>query len=358
MSHNLDENVDVCYLAEIPELFDGTGWHGRGIPTKELSKENVRGALFKFEFRPAYIKGTDGTDIPTGQRYAVALDNERPIATAIGGCFDTVDNEEIYDLFSEAIKGSRYKICSVLTLSGRTYFTIDAKADEQLKAAGRDIIPYVGITRGFGGAASLTACGHSTVIQCGNTQRLFIREASQAGSGAVKRKNTLKIRDQLPMVQNAIDKSWGVQAEFAKALEAASLVKVDVPTVQRGFVGFLGVDNLGKTSRTANRVNRLVQLFRGGQGNTGENAADFFSAITDYYTHESAGSVDSAESREAFTTKQWISSEYGAASRIKADLVSDLFRRGEFVNSKLEEWVNKGRRAIEASDKETVAMLS
>lgn len=355
MAHKIEKN-DRVYLARLPELFDGKGWHGLGIPTESFVKENLNGIFFPFEFRPAFVKGLNDELIQTGERYAVALDNGEPIAGAVGRVFDTVDNEQLFDLFSEALAGSRYKLCSAMTLGNRKSFCVDAKADEVIKAAGRDILPYVGLSRGFGGSEPLRISVHSTVIQCANTQALFNREADVA-TDSVRSKNTARLRERLPLIQATIERSWGVQAEFAKALESAQSHKVKPEQARLGFVGFLGVENLGKTARTANRVNRLVQLFKSGAGNKGEDGSDFVNAITDYYTHESAGSVDSSDSPADFLNKQWASSEFGSASRVKSELINTLLPGGKFAEKEFKAMVSRGRKAIENSDKEVVALL-
>jgi hypothetical protein len=51
-------------------------------------------------------------------------------------------------------------------------------------------------------------------------------------------------------------------------------------------------------------------LFRGGAGNKGLTLADAFSAITDFYSHESAGEDKS---------KQFVSSEFGDGARSKRE---------------------------------------
>lgn len=355
MAHKIEKN-DRVYLARTPELFDGKGWHGLGIPTDSFDKGNLNGIFFPFEFRPAYVKGLNDELIQTGERYAVALDNGEPIAGAVGRVFDTVNNEELFDLFLEALSGSRYSVCSAMTLGNRKSFVVDAKAGETIKAAGRDILPYVGLSRGFGGSEPLRISAHNTVIQCANTLALFNREADMAGD-SIRHKNTSRLRERLPMIQAMIERSWGVQAEFAKALEDAQSHKIKPEQARLGFVGLLGVDNLGKTARTANRVNRLVQLFKGGAGNKGEDGSDWVNAVTDYYTHESAGSLDSSDSREEFMNKQWASSEFGSASRIKTELANTLLTGGRFVEKEFKAMVSRGRKAIENSDKEVVALL-
>ncbi len=70
------------------------------------------------------------------------------------------------------------------------------------------------------------------------------------------------------------------------------------------------IDRLEVSTRRMNQVNRMVELYKTGKGNKGENFADLFQAITDYYTHESAGGDD--------IQKQINSSEFGNAAAMKS----------------------------------------
>lgn len=61
----------------------------------------------------------------------------------------------------------------------------------------------------------------------------------------------------------------------------------------------------------------MVTLFQDArQGNHGRDAADLFSAVTDYYTHESSSGEDKQ--------RQFVSSEYGAGLQRKQDFFAVL----------------------------------
>lgn len=355
MAHKIT-NRDTVYLAKLPELFQGLGWHGLGTPTDDFSAPNLKKVLWNHEMVPAGIQTPSGF-VPTGERYAIAADDGQPIGGAVGKNWASPSNSELFDLFSEALAGSQYKIVSALTVGGREEFAIDAKGDS-IKSGSRDWSPFVGLHRHFGGKGKLIVKGHGTVMQCGNTTALFLRSVGEA-EGAISSKNTGAIFGKLDAIKLAIERQHGVSAMFAAAMAEAESVSVKVETASRAFVGLL-TDGKPLSTRSVNRANRLVQLFKGGAGNRGENLADVFNALTDFYTHESAGSVDGADSKEAFLVKQWHSSEFGGAADRKTELASLFFdvKEGKPRGGVLANLAKVGRASIDASEADTVAELA
>jgi hypothetical protein len=74
--------------------------------------------------------------------------------------------------------------------------------------------------------------------------------------------------------------------------------------------GFMTGEKRKLSTRAGNTVERLGELFVRGAGNRGETMLDCFSAVTDFYSHESSG----GENR----LKQLASSEFGAGANAKA----------------------------------------
>ena len=273
MSDKIQAGVDHLYLAEIPELFNGRGWHGKATPTKMedfKNKKKLEKVLFPHILVPtfAYIKvkktmddGTEYEDIitpQTGDRVAVSLDNNRCIGDSVGKNYNTPQNEDLYDLFTSALEGSKYQLVSAITVEGRVQFALDAKYSETLKSAGRDIVPYVGLHRAFGGLGKLRICGHNTVMQCANTTRLFVNEAD-ASDGLIMAKNTHAIFEKLPLIKAAIERQHGFQSEWIAALEEAAAVDVTKDDARAAFVSMVANERLG--TRSVNRANLLLELF-------------------------------------------------------------------------------------------------
>lgn len=362
MSHKITSR-DLVLLAKIPALFDGKGWHGLGIPTEDFSKGNPELTKILFTYRMQNAGIMSGTEfVPTGERYAVSQDDNLPIGDAVGERWATPQNEELFDLFTKALEGSQYKICSLMTLDGRVQFAIDATSGE-MKAGSRTIKPFVGLHRSFGGKGALQICGHSTVMQCANTTALFLSETARADD-VMKARNTLGIFDKLPEIKRTLDKIYGVTGEFAAAMAESENVKVTTEAAVNGFVGFLGQGrkDFQLSAKAIGRANRLLELFKTGKGSSGgNNLADWFNAATELFTHESAGRIDlnlKAEAQTESRVKQYMSSEFGSGRNIKSDLATVCFKGPVPNKFAVANFAKEGRAAIErTNDKELLADL-
>lgn len=359
---------DAVFLAVLDELYQGKGWHGKGIPTTDFNphtNEDLKRALFVHDMARAGIMVTrdklDKLGRKTGHKenvfcpgddyYAVAKDDGLPVGAAVGKVFRTPDNAVLYKFFCDAIAGSGYDVCSLGTVDDRNEFFVDAVGKVK-SVAGREEKPYVGLTRMFGGKGSVLVGAHRTVMQCANTTALF----RSSVTGAERLKNTLSIFDRLPEAKIAIQNMSALQIAFDLALEDGATFKLDKDTAREAFAGF--VAKSGKFgARGVGRVIRLLQLFKDGKGNAGENAVDWFNAVTDYFTHESVGSENSALEKDALIVKQWYSSEHGTAADVKMELAQLLFPQGAFAADKFNGFVASGKDFISKLDKEDKELL-
>jgi hypothetical protein len=117
----------------------------------------------------------------------------------------------------------------------------------------------------------------------------------------------------------------GNQKLFA-TLGAFSVFPVTIADAENYFAAFIGRDSKGEltdksklSTRSANIVEALKGLFVRGKGNKGETALDLFSAVTEYYTHFSAGDSDNK-------LKQYTSSEAGDGYVSKGEFYSWLVK--------------------------------
>ena len=112
------------------------------------------------------------------------------------------------------------------------------------------------------------------------------------------------------------------EALFAN-LRRFHAVGIDAETAANYFAAFIGQDAKGLTdkeslsTRSLNSVEELRGLFANGTGNEGKTVVDMFQAVTEYYTHFSAGESDNA-------WKQFQSSEAGSGAQAKADFYAWL----------------------------------
>jgi hypothetical protein len=134
-------------------------------------------------------------------------------------------------------------------------------------------------------------------------------------------KHTAGMSNKLEGIERVIGNLLGVQAEFQRAMEIAASEAVNPIQAKNVFAGFLGENATELSTRTRNTVDRMSELFARGAGNRGETALDVFSAVTDYYSHESSGGED----KEGFRDKQFLSSEYGPARNAKQNFFRSMF---------------------------------
>jgi hypothetical protein len=115
---------------------------------------------------------------------------------------------------------------------------------------------------------------------------------------------------------------------FAEIFDDLGRWSVDTEQATHFFAGFVGDKRAALTQRSAGIVNRLGELFVRSPGVRGESLRDVLSAVTNYYTHESAGSIDEKRDdtteRNRVMQKQWLSSEFGTAAMVKRDAFERL----------------------------------
>jgi hypothetical protein len=110
------------------------------------------------------------------------------------------------------------------------------------------------------------------------------------------------------VIESALKAGEGFCNDFLRL--ASEGISSDVATSL--FIAFLE-DGKSLSTRSFNVSERLIQLFGNKTvGNLGETLADAFSAITDYYSHESAGGANKGSEM-----KQFQSSEFGAGALAK-----------------------------------------
>ena len=141
-----------------------------------------------------------------------------------------------------------------------------------------------------------------------------------------------------------IDAYAGTQAKFKAEFERLMNEPMKTDKARDLFAGWMVRSSGGNQERdlgpkTLSKVNRLTDLFQIGKGNTGNNRADAFSAVTDYYTHESTRNSGKNVARQVF------SSDYGLG-RVAKSSFWNVIRNDDSVN------------AFAASGKKALALLS
>ena len=95
-------------------------------------------------------------------------------------------------------------------------------------------------------------------------------------------------------MEKGIESFIGVAKQFKHAMQVAAEIPVKRNEVSEAFTGWIMKSNKDKVipTQSRNRIERLTELFSTGEGNKGETLLDAFSAVTDFYSHESSGGKD------------------------------------------------------------------
>lgn len=138
---------------------------------------------------------------------------------------------------------------------------------------------------------------------CMNTAKMNLR------TGGCFIKHTPGMTAKLDTLPAIVAEAHKMQAQFANDYMVLAGEALDTGSAQAILSAFVA-DKEKLSTRSFNQAERMVELFRTGKGNRGETFADAYNAITDYYTHESAGKTEDS-------MKQFESSEFGSGDTRK-----------------------------------------
>jgi Domain of unknown function (DUF932) len=300
------------------------GWHNltqvrEVITTKAnwLREWDIVPVTLDKKGQPTKYRVLEASDVP-GLEIGSAYNSET---------FEPISNLDFLRMVEDCLGGTDHKIVSVGSVRnrGRVFLSVELANVEKFCAAGRDFSAFLNFGNGHDKSSVWFVNTSNTCTVCDNTYtiNLFTSEQDRAG-----RRNDIRATlrhypgaiKKFPELAALVDKAVGVQAEFAVTLEGLANTPVKVDTARELFAGFLGRELAPSatelTDLAEKRTNRLVDLFQTGRGNNGENLADAFSAVTDFYTHESVRGGDQE--------RQFLSSEYEHGARAKREFLNIL----------------------------------
>ncbi|MDO8611136.1 MAG: DUF932 domain-containing protein [bacterium] len=295
-------------------------WHGLTEVVEEIKLDD--NWLSQWEIRPVELFRADGSK--TRWNVLECSDVQLEIGQPYNPeTFKPIDNKAFLELVRDSIGGTGHKIVSVGSVRnrGRTFVSIELIGMEQFKAAGREFSAFLNFGNGHDKSSVLWVNTSNVCTVCDNTFGANLvqieNKESKDSSDDIKLRlrHTKNATLRFPELAKLINGAIGVQAEFQIELDKLAKIKVSEKVSENLFAGFIGRNvqeiDKGLSTRARNTVSRLGELFRGGAGNKGESLADSFSAVTDYYTHESSGGDNKL--------RQVVSSEYGAGQVAKSD---------------------------------------
>ena len=253
--------------------------------------------------------------------------------------YNPLSNADFLKLIESCMEGTGHKITSAGSVRnrGRVFVSYGIQIPELEKnETGRAFSFYLNFGNGHDKSSVLWVVTGNHDAHCDNTfsaLELFSREQKPANDGtqleenddtkvSIRKRHTKNMSLSFPAIATLVDKAVGAQREFVQALETAKREPLSTQGARELFTGFLARKEL--STRTENTVERLTSLFSKGRGNKGESVTDAFSAVTEFYTHESSGGMNNPE-------KQFLSSEFGDGAEKKRAFFSLISGKREEV---------------------------
>ena len=322
-------------------------WHGL---TKVVPIVTFDDAFpFEIERLPLFT----APEIPLkGWSYFRCSDDGQPVGVPVADTYSAISNARFWEIVQNAVGGSGAIVESAGTIFDRCrrFVTVKLGTDlDTFKVGDRDFKNRFSLLDSIDGSTNFYGVNSSTCVVCANTFAVVMGDTS--GEFRFKMRHSKNLPIKIENMEKAIDQFVGVTAQFKKALVIANEVPVQTSDARALFAGWMATDTNGMSSRSFNNVTRLSELFQRGAGNNGETLLDAFSAVTDFYSHESSGGAD----QPGFRMKQTISSEFGSGSRKKQDFFSNLFTaKGKedptFRRDSFDALISKGRMVIKTME--------
>jgi hypothetical protein len=308
MAHEITEN----------DAQEGTemAWHGLTRVKEVIQLATCWLATWDVKFAKLF-RMVGGQAVESEAAQIVCTDND---AIAIGkpvdpNTYGLVTNKDFLRVVGEAmgeIPGA--EVVSVGSYKNRSRVSVTVRLPqlEAFKAAGREFKPFLNFLSSHDKSAPFFVNTSNICTVCNNTFQMNLAD-SEGKIVSARIKHSKNVQDRLDNIAEIVTGFLHTQREFQMQLGALHGIKISEADAKAWFAGFLTEENdtdKAISTRRLNMVERLTELFRAGAGNRGEDLSDVFQAVTDYYSHESAGGDDNRK-------KQFASSEFGDGAKSK-----------------------------------------
>ena len=327
-------------------------WHGLTKVVPVVQFEDA----FPFDIERLPLLVANDTPLE-GWSFFRCSDDGKPAGVPVFESYNALSNARFWETVQNAVGGTGAIIESAGSIYDRCrrFVTVKLGTDlDTFKVGDRDFKNRFSLLDSIDGSTNFYGVNSSTCVVCANTFAVVMGDAS--GEFRFKIRHSKNLLPKIENMEKAIDRFLGVTAQFKKALEIANEIPVTPVDARSLFAGWVATDASGISARSFNNVTRLAELFQRGAGNNGETLLDAFSAVTDYYSHESSGGAD----QSGFRMKQTISSDFGSESRKKQDFFSNLFTAKAkedpiFQRDSFDALVSRGRTVIKTMEEIEVA---
>jgi hypothetical protein len=286
------------------------GWHK--LTEIDLNLNLKNNWLRDWDIEEVQLQTERGIEIPF--KILAGTDDHQFIGKPFAKTFTPVTNAQFLDMIQEAIsgvKGAVVETVGSVCNRGRVFVSISIKGMDKFVIGEREFHDYLNFGNGHDQSCAVWANSSNICTVCYNTFSSNLDKAN------VKVKHSKDVAARLENIVEIIDAYAGTQAKFKAEFERLMNEPMKTDQARNLFAGWMtrsnGEESKDLGPKTLTKVNRLTELFETGRGNSGENRADAFSAVTDYYTHESTRKQGQNVSRQVF------SSEFGIGRMAKTD---------------------------------------
>ena len=314
----------MSHMISSVDAQEGTSqaWHGLTRVRDEIPLADcwlAKWDVFKRPLHRLTVSGENPVFEQTEFSEITCTDNPQVIiGKPIGESYGIISNRDFLSVVETALRdvpGSKVESVGSVCERGKIFVSVSLKGLQSFNAAGREFKPYLNFVSSHDGSAPFLVNTSNICTVCFNTFTANLLAKTEERSTVKHTKNALTHLANVPQVVEG----WFASNEtFKRDLEQMALRKVSgAAEFDTFFAGLLSVSTEREaekfnpsaplSTRKFNQIDRLTTLAFKGRGNAGENRADAFSAVTDYFSHESAPNV----------RKQIESSDFGLGSAMK-----------------------------------------
>ena len=301
------------------------GWHKKTDVIPDLSMKTDKLWLRQWDAAPVSIvaKRSDGSEVtlPQGETWEALISEQVLVGGETALFVSTPYNRETYtpllnvdflriieDALVAAGLPTDVESCGSVFNRRRVFLSIPIPGGETFEAGGRVFQGFINFLNSFDMSCPFMVIYSNHCVVCNNT---FNSNMDVGGLVVQHSKNMAAKLENVPaIVAAALEAQESFRSQFLKMHSTP----VSLEQAKGLIVSFL-CDGAKLSTRSFNDSEEITRLFVKGAGNKGETLADVFSALTDFYSHFSAG-----EDKE----KQFQSSEFGAGALAKQQAMAFL----------------------------------
>lgn len=310
------------------------GWHNLTEIVNDLDLDN--NWLRSWEIEEVKLQTVHGIEVPF--KILTGSDDHEVIGKPFSSSYKPISNNTFLNMIKEAtsgIKGIVVETAGSVCNRGRVFVSLSLKDSKSYKIGDRQFEDYLNFGNGHDQSCVLWVNNTNTCTVCNNTFSYNLQNDKSPIDVRVFHRGNVEFK--LTNIAEIIDAHLGSQAHFKAEFEKLMGQDIKVQDARSLFAGWLVRNDEEKeiTNRGLTKINRLTELFVNGAGNSGKNRADAFSAVTDYYTHEST------RGRGQNTGSQFVSSEFGLGRNAKQNFWN-IIRNDD----KVEQYIDIGENAL------------